>query len=200
MSEVLFVFGMKMEVPAAPAGARAIAGGPGFRRATQAAREALSSSKPGLVISAGTCGALRPQQNIGDVFAISRIESELGVFYPQALSGPQAVLRSQDRVAATQADKAALAAAGADLVDMEAAAVASVCVERAIPFSAIKAVSDLADEDLPLDFNRYRAADGGFHNARIAIAGIMKIRGLLRIQRQSRFAVEKLGEALAHLF
>lgn len=200
MSEPLLVFGMKMELAAAPTGASAITGGPGFRRATNAIRDALARSTPSLVISAGTCGALRTQYKLGDVFVISRIESGLGVFHPRALTGTQAVLRSQDRVAATQSEKAALAAQGADLVDMEAAAVAAVCQERNIPFSAIKAVSDLADEDLPLDFNRYRAPDGGFQSARIAIAGIMKIRGLMRIQRQSRFAVEKLGEALAHLF
>jgi adenosylhomocysteine nucleosidase len=191
---------MKMELSAAPQGITAIAGGPGFRRATQAIRDALSQHSPDLVISAGTCGALRSHHKLGDVFAISRIESELGAFEPQALPGAQAVLRSQDRVASTQSEKAALAEQGADLVDMEAAAVAVVCREHSIPFSAIKAVSDLADEDLPMDFNRYRAPDGAFHNARIAIAGIMKIRGLMRIQRQSRFAVEKLGEALAHLF
>lgn len=200
MPELLFVFGMNMELAAAPSGASAIAGGPGFRRATSAIRDALAQATPTLVISAGTCGALRPQYKLGDVFVISRIESDLGVFHPDPLSGTQAVLRSQDRVAATQSEKAALAAQGADLVDMEAAAVAAVCQERNIRFSAIKSVSDLANEDLPLDFNRYRAPDGGFQNARIAIAGIMKIRGLMRIQRQSRFAVEKLGEALAHLF
>ncbi len=200
MSEALFIFGMTMELAAAPTGATAIAGGPGFRRATNALRDALAHSTPTLVISAGTCGALRPQYKLGDVFAVSRIESDLGVFHPRALPGAQAILRSQDRVAANQGEKAALAAQGADLVDMEAAAVAAVCQERNIPFAAIKAVSDLADEDLPLDFNRYRTPEGDFQNARIAIAGIMKIRGLMRIQRQSRFAVEKLGEALAHLF
>ncbi len=200
MPDLLFIFGMGMELPAAPASARAIAGGPGFRRAEQAVRAALAQSKPDLVISAGTCGALRPGVQLGEVFAISRVESELGVFTPQSLAGPTAILRSQDRVAATREEKRQLADQGADLVDMEAAAVAAVCREKSVPFSAIKAVSDLADEDLPLDFNRYRAPDGAFHHARIAIAGIMKIRGLLRIQRQSRFAVEKLGEALAHLF
>jgi adenosylhomocysteine nucleosidase len=200
MPNILYVFGMNMELPAAPAKARAIAGGPGFRRAAAAAREALSQSTPDLVVSAGTCGALRPGMQLGEVYSISRIESDLGVFTPQPLFGPTAILRSQDRVAATHQEKRQLAEQGADLVDMEAAAVAAVCQEKSIPFSAIKAVSDLADEDLPLDFNRYRAPDGGFHNARIAVAGIIKIRGLLRIQRQSRLAVEKLGEALAHLF
>lgn len=200
MPEVVIVFGMEMEMRAAPAGVNARCGGPGFRRATAATREVLRAQRPDLVVSAGTCGALRSEFALGEVLVISRIESELGSFTPQVLAGRPAVLRSQDRVAATANEKAALARQGADLVDMEAAAVAAVCAEQQVPFAAIKAVSDLAGEDLPLDFNRFRTPDGAFRQAHIAFAGIMKLRGLLRIQRQSRLAVEKLGEALAQLF
>ncbi len=194
MPNTLILCAMEMEKAAAPPGATVVVSGPGFRAALHAAEHALASSTPDLVLNIGTCGALRDGISLGDVFS----PHLLGLDTYTLPGLPPAVLVSQDRVAVTRADKAALAALGADLVDMEALPVARLCLDRGIPFAAAKAVSDLSTEDLPLDFNFYRRRDGTFDQPRIAFAGIMKIRGLLRLQRQSRLAVEKLGDALAH--
>jgi hypothetical protein len=63
-------------------------------------------------------------------------------------------------------------------------------------------VSDVAGEDLPLDFNRYRDADGRFNRARIALAAMGRpfsvLPGLLRLDRNCRRAAERLGEFLAN--
>jgi purine-nucleoside phosphorylase len=99
-------------------------------------------------------------------------------------------------VAVTVAEKRELYEQGASIVDMEAAAIAAVCRERGVEFACLKAVSDLASEDLPLDFNRYRDADGRFQNARIAFAGIIKIMDLVRLKRQSDLAAKQLGAAI----
>jgi adenosylhomocysteine nucleosidase len=195
MKDVLVICAMGMEARAIPAGYRVVECGPGFRAARAALDAAVAAERPRLVVSAGTCGALDPGLVIGDVRVVSRIESPLGTFEPRALAGVPAVLRSQDRVAVTARDKKKLFDDGAEIVDMEAAALAYGCEAHGIEFACIKAVSDLAGEDLPLDFNLYRDEAGQFQTARIAFAGIMKIADLMRLKRQGTLAVQQLGEA-----
>jgi nucleoside phosphorylase len=45
-------------------------------------------------------------------------------------------------------------------VDMESTAVADVCASRGLPFLIARSITDLLDEDLPLDFNLCRGEDG----------------------------------------
>jgi adenosylhomocysteine nucleosidase len=56
---------------------------------------------------------------------------------------------------------------GAQAVDMEAAAVARAAESRNIPFTAIKAISDTADIDLP-PMDRFVNSDGSFLEMRFA--------------------------------
>lgn len=196
MNGVLVICAMGLEAEAIPAGYRVVKSGPGFRAARAAVAAAIAEERPRMVVSAGTCGALDPGLGIGDVRVVSRIDSLLGTFVPVELVGVGAVLRSQDRVAVTAGEKKELFEAGSQIVDMEAAAVAAVCLEQGLPFGCIKAVSDLAGEDLPLDFNLYRDEDGRFQNARIAFAGIMKIAELMRLQHQAKQAAQQLGAAI----
>jgi adenosylhomocysteine nucleosidase len=63
---------------------------------------------------------------------------------------------------ADEAEKHRLAAAyGAELVDMEAAAVARLAAMREIPFYCVKGISDGLTDQLP-DFNRFIAENGQF--------------------------------------
>lgn len=176
---------------------RVVVCGVGFRAATTAAAEAIEAGRPDLVLSAGTCGALRDGLGLGDVFSPSRVLSVLGDFELFQLKAPDAVLVSQDQVAVTKERKAALRFQGGDIVDMEAAAIAKVCEARNIPFACLKAVSDLAGEDLPLDFNRYRDADGKFQSTRIALAGIFQLPALIRLNSQNKLAAQALGRTIA---
>ncbi|MDX2268044.1 MAG: hypothetical protein NW208_08050 [Bryobacter sp.] len=191
MSELAMLCAMEVERAAAPTGVPLVVSGPGFGRARRAAED-LAAQSPGMILNFGTCGALRPEYALGQVFS-AQLASLPCLAWPGL---PQARLISQDRVAVTKEEKAALARAGGDLVDMEAQAVAEVCAARGIRFAAVKAVSDLADEDLPLDFNRFRRADGGFENWRIALAGLGRMGDLLRLKRQTELAVARLGEVL----
>lgn len=200
MKDVLVVCAMGLEAEAIPAGFRVVKSGPGFRAARAAVNAAIVEQRPRLVVSAGTCGALDPSLEIGDVRMVTRIDSPLGEFFPRTLGAAGAVLRSQDRVAVTARDKRLLFEGGAQIVDMEAAAIAVVCVQQGLPFACLKAVSDLAMEDLPLDFNLYRDEAGRFQHARIAFAGIMKISDLMRLQQQSKLAAKQLGEAIESSF
>lgn len=184
---------MAVEAQAMPKSWRVVESGPGFRAARAATLQFITQRRPDLIISAGTCGALDPNLTLGQVLTVSRVQSPIGEFPTIASQG--VVLHSQDAVAATALDKRELFRSGAVIVDMEAAAVASVCRDHNIPFACVKSVSDLADEDLPLDFNRYRDAAGRFQNSRIAFAGIIKgkIFALMRLARQSSLAAKQLG-------
>jgi adenosylhomocysteine nucleosidase len=198
MPTPLILCALPLEANALPSIHPILTTGPGFRHARTALLQHLATHRPSHVLSVGTCGALDPALVLGQVLTVSKIQSSLGTFHPIPLNSPHAVLHSQDAVAVTRADKQFLHQQGAQIVDMEAAALAEVCAAHKIPFSCLKAVSDTALENLPLDLNRYRDPQGGFRTARIAFAGIMKITALLRLQRQSKFAAKQLGEALAN--
>ena len=133
------------------------------------------------VISAGFCGALDPSLQIGDI-VIAKGE-----------------IWSEDRVAVRAEDKQKLRKrTGARVVEMEFAAVQAKALQWGVPCRAVRVVSDTAGEDLPLDLNLYRDADGRFQLARIAMAGILRpftvLPKLMQLDRDSRLAAEKLGE------
>ncbi|UOO80801.1 5'-methylthioadenosine/adenosylhomocysteine nucleosidase [Uruburuella testudinis] len=64
-------------------------------------------------------------------------------------SGDQ-FIHSSDKVAAIRA-----AFAGVQVVEMEAAAIAQACLQLAVPFVVIRAVSDLADEKADVSFEEF---------------------------------------------
>ena len=75
--------------------------------------------------------------------------------------------------------------------------------EWGVPFRCIRVVSDTAAEDMPLDFNLYRDADGRFSRAASrwprSRRPFTAIPALLRLDRNCRIAAEKLGEFLCRL-
>jgi len=134
------------------------------------------------VISTGFCGALDPALRVGDIVR---------------------ELYSIDRVAVTAAEKHELRnQTGAAAVDMESAAIARKAAQWGVPFYAIRAVSDTAAEDMPLDFNKYRDRDGRFSRFRIALAAlarpVTRVPALLRLDRNCQVAAESLGDCFAH--
>jgi len=134
------------------------------------------------IISTGFCGALDPALRVGDIVR---------------------EVYSIDRVAVTAAEKRDLRVrTGAAAVDMESAAIARKAQEWRVPFYAIRAVSDTAGDDMPLDFNAYRSSDGRFSRTRIALAAlarpVTRVPALLRLDRNCRIAAESLGDCFAH--
>lgn len=161
-----------------------LANGPGPRLVRQAlSSPAAREWKVAQVISAGFCGALDPALRLGDIVTE-------GIW-------------SEDRVAVTAEDKRLLREkTGARAVEMEYAAVAAKAREWGLPCRAVKVVSDTAQEDLPLDLNRYRDAEGRFQLGRIAMAGMLRpftvLPRLIVLDRNSRLAADKLGEFFAN--
>lgn len=171
-----------------------IANGPG----PKLVEHALARRPPvDRILSVGFCGALDPALRIGDIVVSGEVPRGLKASFVQG------DVVSVDRVAITAREKCDLrAATGAAVVEMESAAVAQRARQWNLPFGCVRVVSDAAEEDLPLDFNLYRDADGRFERARIALAALGRpftvLPGLVRLDRHCRRAAERLGEFLAN--
>src|SRR5262245_45149723 len=121
------------------------------------------------VLSIGFGGALSPSLQIGDIVIArqvlgspvepdTRLVSAAAsvhldarpVLLGTALTNPSILWRAE-------AKKKVAGAFDSDwtgFVDMESTGIAEVCGKRGVPFLIARAISDLLDEDLPLDFNK----------------------------------------------
>jgi len=180
------------------------ANGPGPAHAPHAATTARQHTQPRANRSTGFCGALDPSIPAASIFLATSVVSGAQSFPVQGPSHMPApahtgTLLTQDRVAITAAEKAALVARGAHTVDMEAAAVASAARAAHTPFFCIRVVSDDAHDSLPLDFNQYRDPSGRFSRRRIALATLFRpvlIRRLIRFDNSCRHSAILLGDFL----
>jgi len=79
-------------------------------------------------------------------------------------------------------------------LDMESAAVAEMAQERGLPMAIVRTVSDLVDEDLPLDFNLFLRPTGWAKGMQALISCPSSVVGLNRLRKQSRVAADRLTE------
>jgi purine-nucleoside phosphorylase len=170
-----------------------VANGPGPRCIRELLRETMVVSG---IINTGFCGALDPSLRIGDVvvWGVAPAASQLPFLRGE--------ISSSDRVVATASEKRQLRqTTGAIAAEMEAAAVKQIAEHWQVPFYCVRAVSDTADEDLPLDFNLYRDAAGRFSLPKIALAAFARpftrIPALRRLEANCNVASESLGAFFA---
>ncbi len=160
------------------------ANGPGPKLAAAAVKSGLASSEPiAALVSTGWCGALHPHFSVGDVFAATLVYAGQKEFEAQVPRSTKPFLKgrliSQDRFVGTAAEKNELHVLGAQVVEMEAAAVAEAAEQNKLPFYCIRVVSDAALEDFSIDFNALRDAEGRFDRKKIAVRGLLSpFRGL----------------------
>jgi adenosylhomocysteine nucleosidase len=136
--------------------------GAGVGAATRAFAEVDRDGAVSSVFSIGWAGALTDEVEAGQTYWVSGVvDARTGERFRPAASDQEHWLVTNPSVA-DEAEKRRLAAAyGAELVDMEAAAVARLAAMRQIPFFCLKGVSDGLDDQLP-DFNRFISDDGHF--------------------------------------
>jgi adenosylhomocysteine nucleosidase len=77
-------------------------------------------------------------------------------------------------------------------LDMESSALAAQAQRAQVPFVIIRSVSDLLDEDLPLDFNLFLRPTGWLKGIETILAAPSCLLGLGRLRRQSLVAAETL--------
>ena len=84
-------------------------------------------------------------------------------------------------------------------VDMESAGVARAALRAGLPFGALKAITDLAEQSLSIDFDRCRSEDKGFSVWAAVWQGLSSFRAakdLWRLGRNARQAAGALASAL----
>ncbi len=190
--------------------------GSGARNAGEWAR-AAAFTDCAWFLAAGVAGGISPNLDTGDVVLAAHVylrqpgEFEL-VHSARGAAGSVTGARSGDLVTVphvliTQQDKAQLYAsfdhdgrrADTMLADMESAAIAQAAREQGARFAAIRAVSDTAGEDLPLDFNQYLDARGNVNRGRIAREALTRpvlFRQLTRLGRNTKVACVRLAEVV----
>ncbi len=100
---------------------------------------------------------------------------------------------SADRIVGRAADKGQVArTTGAIGLDMESAALAIEARRTQVPFVIVRAVSDLLDEDLPLDFNLFLRPTGWLKGIAAVLGAPSSLLGLGRLRRQSLAAATHL--------
>jgi len=152
-----------------------------------------------LVLTCGFAGALNPDLTLGTVLFSCDDAPHLQPRLVAAGARP-ARFHCANRVASTAAEKRVLwDATHADAVEMESQTIGDICREQQIPSATIRVILDTADEDLPLDFNFLMTADQQMDYRKLAFSlakSPSKIAALLRLQKQSKAAAEKLAAVL----
>jgi adenosylhomocysteine nucleosidase len=182
----------------------------------------LAGGAPAVVLTCGFAGGLNPGLELGAVIfelpeGKGSAEPPAPIAEPKAGGSQASRLREKllaagarpgrffcaDRIATTAAEKHELRArTAADAVEMESGTIHAACRERGIPCVTIRVISDTADEDLPLDFNRLSKPDQSLDYWKLAWA-IVKAPGSLpalrQLQQKTRFAAERLAAVLARV-
>jgi len=169
----------------------------------------MHAGKPDIVISSGLVGALKEDLKPGDVIVPERTRT----LRNDASANSDSMLRERavqqgalaietlitvDRIVQTAEEKARLAFFG-QAVDMESAIIMSHFAVSGVPALAVRAVSDAAKEDLPIDFDRCLTPLGAIKlmslvNAIVKRPG--KLPNLIRFGKQSAEAAQKLAQFL----
>jgi nucleoside phosphorylase len=174
----------------------------GPEAARNSVTQSLARYRPSFVLTCGFAGALNPDLPPGALaadadpdFPLRSGLSSCGAQFVRFLHSP--------RILATAREKArSRAESQADVVDMESTIIRQLCHSARVPSATLRVISDAAGEDLPCDFNLFLSRSGGLRYARIALAlarSPAQIRALLRFQRQTRTAAQRLAQALLAL-
>lgn len=183
--------------------------GEGPENCELALRRRLDHIAPRVVLGIGVAGALSESLSVGDMVLVSRVEGVDARPSLALLSTAESIpLGLKSGVSVTVNDivceaagkrrlASALAPGDLGIVDMESSALARVCGESSVPFVIVRAVSDLVDEDMPIDFNRCRTSSGRLSTAKVVLAAAARpgaIMGLRELDRRTRLCARRLAD------
>ncbi len=185
--------------------------GEGSRLAAAASERLLTGTGVAALVGVGVAGGLTPDLGAGDLVVGCRVlEAGGGAVEPPEWRWSEPARRLADRrggtlltvsrIARTPGRKRELAArfelGSRAAVDLESAAWAHAAMARGLPWQILRAVSDEVDETLPLDFDRFRDADGRLSRRRLVAHALVRPRLLTELDRLRR-RVESCAQALA---
>ncbi|HEV2222402.1 MAG TPA: hypothetical protein VGR84_05310 [Candidatus Acidoferrales bacterium] len=187
---------------------RVVLTGVGPERARSVMARALQW-EPNLCIASGVAGSLRATYRVGEVFVareVMELESgrTIATDHELAEAAKKRGVRLAERLLSsanmvvTAEDKRRLGRM-AEAVEMESFAVLTEAAARKIPGVAIRAISDAADQDLPMDFNGVLNDEGKVKASKVARSlarAPHKLPAMLRLGRNTRLAATKLAEFL----
>jgi adenosylhomocysteine nucleosidase len=169
----------------------------------------LSSRKPDFVISSGFAGALKGAVRPGDLIVPEKVrtlrndanadaDTMLRAQAIQQGATPIQTLITMDSIVSTAVEKERLSFFG-EAVDMESALIMSHFASARVPTVAIRAISDAAHEDLPIDFDRCLTPQGAIRPMSLVNAIVKRpgnLPNLVRFGRQSTQAAQRLAAFL----
>jgi adenosylhomocysteine nucleosidase len=168
--------------------------------ARRAAIAVIERYSPDVVISAGFVGALTPTLKVGDVVTAGEVvDAASGNRF--AASGGESAIATVSSVSGPDEKRWLADRWGADVVDMEAAAVAAVAHEKGVEFASIKSVSDELDFVMP-PVAQFVDKSGKFETMRFAIHIALRPKWwsvVRQLNTNSQIAALNLSEALKHL-
>lgn len=187
---------------------RALLTGVGSANAAKAVRAAIGW-RPDVCISSGLAGSLREDLRIAQVCA-ARDVVELET--ARSVKADESVLLAAENCGARVIEKLltsgemVLSAEGksrlgqmAEAVEMESFAVMRESAATGIPAVAIRAISDAADEDLPMDFGKVLDENGRVGAAKVmreVARAPQRVPALMRLAKNSRAAAKELANFL----
>jgi hypothetical protein len=190
-----------------------LADGQGVKAAARACAAISSWETLHAVGSIGYAGGLRPAWRVGAVLWGSEVQDRLTgevfpCWVPEGFALPSGRVLTAERVIRHAAEKQRLGAEGADVVEMEAVAVARAVQEfgggAVTRFCVVKAITDSCDEDLAFDFDRARRQDGSIRAGSVLAQALhqplVRLPQLGKLARAARLASDNLGAALVAQF
>ena len=176
--------------------------GMGGKNAERALAKTLAEFQPEMVLTCGFAGGLNPALRGGEVVFSADENFPLHSRLAAAGAKPASFFCAK-RVATSAREKSKLRSdTGRDVVEMESEIIRRICHERKIPGATIRVISDSADQDLPLDFNRLMNSNCELSLAKLILTVLIrpwKIPALMRLQKKSQAAAENLGRVLEKL-
>jgi adenosylhomocysteine nucleosidase len=190
--------------------------GEGIANAQRSLEARLDQETARAVLSIGFAGALSPTLQIGDLILANDVRNSKGKPDGTLLATANRVqvdwplhlgtAVTSDEILWRAAEKLTLAGSlgpgETGFVDMESTAIADVCARRGLPFLIARSITDLLDEDLPLNFNQYRGANGRVDSRKVARAALLNpsaLAGLLRLRKHSMLCAGRLAEFVRRL-
>jgi len=138
-----------------------VCGGIGREASRRATEAVIREVQPSRIVSVGFVGALDPKLPVGEIVEPRTIIDAHDGSRTDTGQGDGVLVSFASVASRDQKEKLRKAYADAAVVDMEAAAVAQGAQSRGVPFSVLKAVSDVASFDMP-DMQRFVSSDGRF--------------------------------------